>query len=203
MDFYSNYEPPNDYRNYLRHHGVKGMRWGIRHDKYRKGDKMRTDIKEDSSITKRVKNDYNNMTDQEFLAKYKVSKDRYRKRVNKYGDPYMNSPMAKLGKKISEKNKAKKEKYTTAYDRYSRLSDKQKKDFFKDAWTVNGKRIENPDDLKNVKVEVRPMDIAFRDNPSLTYDKIYKEMKVNMDSEDSSIYKEAENEWLRKHGYLN
>lgn len=24
------YDAPNDYRNYLAHHGVKGMRWGIR-----------------------------------------------------------------------------------------------------------------------------------------------------------------------------
>lgn len=29
------YDAPNDYRNYLAHHGVKGMHWGIRHDPQR------------------------------------------------------------------------------------------------------------------------------------------------------------------------
>lgn len=42
---------------------------------------------------------------------------------------------------------------------------------------------------------------AFRDNPGLTYDKIYKDMKVDMNSEDTDVYKQAEDEWLKKHGY--
>lgn len=45
-------------------------------------------LKTDSSVTKRVKADFNNMTDQEFMNKYKGSKKRYQKRVKKYGDPY-------------------------------------------------------------------------------------------------------------------
>ena len=28
--------PSNDYRSYLAHHGVKGMKWGVRHDRYAK-----------------------------------------------------------------------------------------------------------------------------------------------------------------------
>ena len=27
------YDAPNDYRNYICHYGVKGMKWGVRHDK--------------------------------------------------------------------------------------------------------------------------------------------------------------------------
>ena len=35
------FEAPNDYRNYLQHHGVKGMHWGIRHDPVRVGRRKR------------------------------------------------------------------------------------------------------------------------------------------------------------------
>ena len=31
--------PKNDYRNYLEHHGVKGQKWGVRHDKPSTGKK--------------------------------------------------------------------------------------------------------------------------------------------------------------------
>lgn len=54
----------------------------------------------DSDVTKRVKNDYNRMGDQEFINKYSASKSTYAKRVEKYDDPYMNSPLAKIGKKL-------------------------------------------------------------------------------------------------------
>ena len=52
----------------------------------------------DSEVTKRVKKDYNCMNEAQFMTKYQCSKKRYAKRVEKYGDPYMNSPLAKLGK---------------------------------------------------------------------------------------------------------
>lgn len=86
--------------NYLAHYGVKGMKWGVR-KKY--PDKL--DInKSDSSVTKRVKKDYNSMDDQSFKSKYKASKKTYAKRVEKYGDPYMNSPLAKTGKRLENLN---------------------------------------------------------------------------------------------------
>lgn len=61
--------------------------------------------KGDSAVTKRVKADYNKMSDHEFTKKYQTSKYDYAKRVEKYGDPYMNSPLAKAGKKIDKKSK--------------------------------------------------------------------------------------------------
>lgn len=62
----------------------------------------------DSSVTKKVKADYNSLSDSEFSKKYSVTKEVYAKRVQKYGDPYMNSPLAKIGKKLSgNQNKAK------------------------------------------------------------------------------------------------
>lgn len=47
--------------------------------------------KNDHLVTKKAKIDYNNMSDLEFRAKYKLSKDKYLKRVNKSknGDPFM------------------------------------------------------------------------------------------------------------------
>ena len=72
--------------------------------KYKKGDLMDTSKDNgDSSITRRVKKDYNELSDKEFKRKYQGSKETYRKRVNKYGDPYMNSPLAKAGKKLAKK----------------------------------------------------------------------------------------------------
>lgn len=42
---------------------------------------------------------------------------------------------------------------------------------------------------------------ARKDNPKLTYDRIYKEMGVDMNSDDPDVYKEAEDLWLKKYGY--
>lgn len=51
-----------------------------------------------SSITRKVIKDLGKLTDQQFMNRYKVSKSRYTKRLIKYGDPYMKSPLAKIGK---------------------------------------------------------------------------------------------------------
>lgn len=50
------------------------------------------------ATTKRVIDDFNNLTERAFLYKYKCKKSKYRKRVIRYGDPYMNAPLAKIGK---------------------------------------------------------------------------------------------------------
>ena len=54
------------------------------------------------AITKRVIHDFNELSDMEFLCKYACRKNVYLKRVKKYGDPYMNAPLAKIGKWISK-----------------------------------------------------------------------------------------------------
>ena len=51
-----------------------------------------------SSITKKVIEDLGKLTDQQFMNRYSITKSRYIKRLIKYGDPYMKSPLAKLGK---------------------------------------------------------------------------------------------------------
>lgn len=59
----------------------------------------------DSAVTKKVKNDFNTLSNEEFFSKYHASKDTYEKRVKKYGDPYMNSPLAKWAKKQNAKKR--------------------------------------------------------------------------------------------------
>ena len=51
-----------------------------------------------SKVTQKVIENFNTMSDKEFFRKYSVSKRRYLKRFIKYGDPYMNAPLAKFGK---------------------------------------------------------------------------------------------------------
>lgn len=52
-----------------------------------------------SKTTKKAIDDYNTLSDQDFMNRYSVSKKVYKKRVEKYGDPYTNAPLAKLGKR--------------------------------------------------------------------------------------------------------
>lgn len=42
----STFYPENDYRTYLAHHGVKGMKWGVRHDDYRRSEEYKSDAKQ-------------------------------------------------------------------------------------------------------------------------------------------------------------
>ena len=54
------------------------------------------------AITKRVIDDFNTLTEQTFFNKYSCKKSMYQKRVIKYGDPYMNAPLAKIGKFLNK-----------------------------------------------------------------------------------------------------
>ena len=51
-----------------------------------------------SEVTKKAIKDLSKLTDQQFMNRYSITKSRYTKRLIKYGDPYMKSPLAKLGK---------------------------------------------------------------------------------------------------------
>ena len=104
--------------NELYHHGIKGQKWGIRRfqnpdgsltpsGKKRygvSGGKMEISSK-DSKPTQKVKNDWNTMTDKEFLQTHSVSKKRYAKRVNKYGDPYKHAKDSKATQQVIKTGK--------------------------------------------------------------------------------------------------
>ena len=76
----------------LCHHSVKGMKLGVRRTplQLRRHPKKLSIGKNDTAVTKRVKNDYNRLSDDDFKRKYQVSKVRYAKRVAKSasGDPF-------------------------------------------------------------------------------------------------------------------
>ena len=130
----------------IRHHGVKGMKWGVR--RYQNPDGSLTaegirkysymnPTKSDSSTTRRVKGDWSNLSNDQFISKYKVSKDRYAKRVKRYGDPYKNAPgpkvarvlnksgISKVANNINNKTGATK-LLTNAIQRNAKLDKKQK-----------------------------------------------------------------------------
>lgn len=84
----------------LYHHGIKGQKWGRR--RYQNPDGSLTaagrkrygpehlDYPDKvTNTTKRVIDDYNRLTDGQFLLKYKTSKKTYAKRVEKRGDPFL------------------------------------------------------------------------------------------------------------------
>lgn len=87
-------------QNELSHYGVLGMKWGVRRYLNKDGSLTSAGKKKyranesDSSVTKKVKKDLSTLTGEEFKRKYQVSNTRYMKRVDKYIDPYMNSPLS-------------------------------------------------------------------------------------------------------------
>ena len=108
----------------LKHYGKKGMKWGVR----KKERPTRLDAADsDTDVTKKVKADYNGLSDSQFKAKYATSKNTYAKRVEKHGDPYK--------AKNSEKNR---EIYEARERQGARAADLQRQAF--KTYSANGEK---------------------------------------------------------------
>lgn len=55
-----------------------------------------------STVTEKVFDDFNELSDQEFMNLYQCSKAKYLKRVSKHGDPYMKGTLAKIRKALGK-----------------------------------------------------------------------------------------------------
>lgn len=65
----------------------------------------------------------------------------------------------------------------------------------------NSKKVNSESSKEMFSRKSNSFDRAKKDMPSLTYDKIYKDMKADMTKEDPSYYRDLEDKWFKKHGY--
>lgn len=135
----------------LKHYGVKGMKWGVRKKYASTGftpDGRMRNLDTDTSVTRKVKRDYNNMSDRDFRRKYYTTKSAYAKRVAKYGDPYANSPAVQRARKLSEKQLNKLGKRNDARIRALNRDIDSFKGHEKGIFAKNGTMLLSSDDVK-------------------------------------------------------
>lgn len=151
-----------------------------------------------SSTTKRVIKDYNSMNSREFSSKYQVSKSTYAKRVKKYGDPYMNSPLAKYGKKLQAKEKAAQYQEQADKIKAQKQADKQaREEYYK---TPEGKK-----ELADKRAKTIAAGAAVAGTALAVYGayKVSEAVKNKAYSKTLEIGSKASREYMKKFNRLN
>ena len=158
---------------YLAHYGIKGQSWGIRRFQ-----------NEDGTLTEEGKARYNKLSDY----------DRNRYEIMKESAQGVESTIQKQ-KQALKKNPWYLKRVLLEGAIKVNIAD------LKELHNVMNSILEKVGNVPVKKTLSNRFDSALKDNPKLTYKTIYKEMGVNMNSDDPDVYKEAEEKWFKKHGY--
>lgn len=115
------YGAPNDYRNYLAHHGIKGQKWGVMHGPpYPLGSHTSAMIKKGKKVAAKAKKAYDKKVKPKAKAIAKKGADFYEKNMPEKGKQVINKA-AKKTKEVYEVNKEMVKKgitdYKSNYDR--------------------------------------------------------------------------------------
>lgn len=115
------YGAPNDYRNYLSHHGIKGQKWGVMHGPpYPLGSHTSAMIKKGKKVAAKAKKTYDKKIKPKVNDLAKKGSDFYEKNMPEKGKQAINKA-AKKTKEVYEVNKEMVKKgitdYKSNYDR--------------------------------------------------------------------------------------
>lgn len=99
------YGAPNDYRNYLSHHGIKGQKWGVMHGPpYPLGSHTSAMIKKGKKVAAKAKKTYDKKIKPKVNDLAKKGSDFYEKNMPEKGKQVINKA-AKKTKEVYEVNK--------------------------------------------------------------------------------------------------
>lgn len=155
--------------------------------------KMKEFVKSKETVTIKEIHDYSNALGKEMnanMARLNSSEDNKLRNVTERSVIGYDGKLLPWEKRNADKVQRRVDRVTNKYLKKNQKNDPDGEKFMK-AYEDSKKT----DNLTN------RFHKALKDDPSLTYDRIYKEMKVNLDSDDPDDYKNAEDRWLRKHGY--